>query len=201
MCSTASRIINHTPNPSSQPYQVACGTSHTIFLCIDGTTYGCGAANHGQLPISESRLNPDTTPLTRQPTPVRLVQTFLRQGTKACGTIISAVAAGGDSTAFLTRAQAELPEPNRHGRLLTRLVAALDRAVEGPDSAPTGDNPSARLGQEAYHKEVTSISNAVQLVFSSAAALSAAFGHKDKVCVVGGGWWGLGEGGVRMGRL
>lgn len=169
--------------------QAACGISHTVFLCVDGATYGCGCATHGQLPLSESRLNPDAAS-GPHPVPQRLTQGFLRAGPKAGGTIVSAVAAGGDTTAFLTRAQCELPEPNRHGRLLTRLVAALDRAVEGPETTTMmmSDHPSAMLSQEAYLKEVTSISNAVQLVFSSAAALSAAFGHKDKVLRFWGCW-------------
>ena len=35
---------------------VACGAAHTLFLCQDGSVYGCGDATDGQLPCSKHEL-------------------------------------------------------------------------------------------------------------------------------------------------
>ena len=47
---------------TTQVTSVACGASHTLFLCHDGSVYGCGDATDGQLPCSKHEL---TSPPTR----------------------------------------------------------------------------------------------------------------------------------------
>lgn len=39
-----------------QVSSAACGALHTLFLCTDGSVFGCGEASAGQLPCSKHEL-------------------------------------------------------------------------------------------------------------------------------------------------
>ena len=154
--------------------QVAAGSEHTLFVCRDGTVYGCGSNAHGQLPVAE--LDPATSlsvedaetgkssVLIAAPTLLRLGFLEGTQGARA--PVVSQAIAGEHCSAFLTRAAEELPN-QQAPRLWERLQAAVEAAREAPN-----------IEAEAH---VRPISAAVERIFSSAAAISAAFGIKDKV--------------------
>lgn len=179
---SAGQLGNRTFRPSATPSevvdlagrgvcQVACGARHTLFVCHDGEVYGCGATAHGQLPAAAadpdtSRPTPDGSGLLIA-TPARLRLRFLEGGTGASAPVVSAVVAGAHCSAFLTRAADELPDQPAP-RLWERLEAAVAAAHEAPSN----------LEADAH---VRPIAAAVERIFSSAAAISAAFGLKDRV--------------------
>ena len=152
--------------------QVACGEEHTLFVCRDGEVYGCGSSAHGQLPAATP--DPDTSRAAAAggmllATPTRLRLSFLERGAM-CGPhapVVSAVVAGAHCSAFLTRAADELPD-QAAPRLWERLQAAVAAAHDAPNN----------LEADAH---VRPIAAAVERIFSSAAAISAAFGLKDMV--------------------
>ena len=152
--------------------QVACGARHTLFVCHDGEVYGCGSSQHGQLPAG-SGADPDTCRPAPDgsglliATPTRLRLRFLESGTGASAPVVSQVVAGAHSSAFLTRASDELPDMPPP-RLWERLQAAVAAAHAAPNN----------LESDAH---VRPIAAAVERIFSSAAAISAAFGLKDCV--------------------
>lgn len=152
--------------------QVACGARHTLFVCHDGEVYGCGSSQHGQLPAGCSadpdtcRPAPDGSGLLIA-TPTRLRLRFLEGGAGASAPVVSQVVAGAHSSAFLTRASDELPDAPPP-RLWERLQAAVSAAHSAPNN----------LESDAH---VRPIAAAVERIFSSAAAISAAFGVKDCV--------------------
>ncbi|KAL4443784.1 hypothetical protein ABPG75_011521 [Micractinium tetrahymenae] len=158
--------------------QVACGAAHTLFVCRDGEVYGCGSSAHGQLPVAEA--DPDTSRPAPEgaglllATPTRLRLRFLERGAGSRGTgrggsapVVSQVVAGAHCSAFLTRAAEELPD-----EAPPRLWERLQSAVAGAHAAPNN------LESDAH---VRPIAAAVERIFSSAAAISAAFGLKDCV--------------------
>jgi ubiquitin-protein ligase E3 A len=157
--------------------QVACGARHTLFVCHDGEVYGCGSSQHGQLPAGCStdpdtcRPAPDGSGLLIA-TPTRLRLRFLEGGAGASAPVVSQVVAGAHSSAFLTRASDELPDAPPP-RLWERLQAAVSAAHSAPNN----------LESDAH---VRPIAAAVERIFSSAAAISAAFGVKDCVGMDGG---------------
>ena len=145
--------------------QVACGARHTLFVCHDGEVYGCGSSQHGQLPAGCSadpdtcRPAPDGSGLLIA-TPTRLRLRFLEGGIGASAPVVSQVVAGAHSSAFLTRASDELPDAPPP-RLWERLQAAVSAAHAAPNN----------LESDAH---VRPIAAAVERIFSSAAAISAA---------------------------
>lgn len=158
--------------------QVACGAAHTLFVCRDGEVYGCGSSAHGQLPLAEA--DPDTSRPAPEgaglllATPTRLRLRFLDPGASSRGAsrggsvpVVSQVVAGAHSSAFLTRAAEELPD-----EAAPRLWERLQSAVAAAHAAPNN------LESDAH---VRPIAAAVERIFSSAAAISAAFGLKDCV--------------------
>lgn len=151
--------------------QVACGARHTLFVCHDGEVYGSGSSAHGQLPAAAA--DPDTSRPAADgsglliATPARLHLRFLESHTGSSAPVVSAVAAGAHCSAFLTRAADELPD-QAAPRLWERLQAAVVVAHEA----------TSNLEADAH---VRPISAAVERIFSSAAAISAAFGLKDMV--------------------
>lgn len=161
--------------------QVACGAAHTLFVCRDGEVYGCGSSAHGQLPAAEA--DPDTSRPAPQggglllATPTRLRLRFLDRagggGRTGAGRhsggapVVSQVVAGAHCSAFLTRAADELPD-QAPPRLWERLQSAVASAHAAPNNLET----------DAH---VRPIAAAVERIFSSAAAISAAFGLKDCV--------------------
>jgi hypothetical protein len=156
--------------------QVACGAQHTLFVCRSGDVLGCGSSAHGQLPAVEC--DPDTSRpapegsgmLLATPTPLRLTFLDAAAAANACGAsapVVSAVVAGARSSAFLTRAADELPD-QAPPRLWERLQNAVGDAHEAPNNLET----------DAH---VRPIAAAVERIFSSAAAISAAFGLRDMV--------------------
>ncbi|GAB4814343.1 hypothetical protein N2152v2_001389 [Parachlorella kessleri] len=152
--------------------QVACGAEHTLFSCKDGSVFGCGSTESGQLAMAQ--LDPEAIIATSPrhgsrseavcipaPAPLRL---GFDHGARPAA--VSQIVAAGHCSAFLTRAAEELPEAPQP-RLWERLQSAV---------AAAEDAPNCEL--EAY---VRPIAAAVERIFSSAAAISAAFGIKDKV--------------------
>ncbi|KAK9819719.1 hypothetical protein WJX72_001643 [[Myrmecia] bisecta] len=173
---------------------VACGTEHTLFLCKDGHVYGCGSTAYGQLPYlkyacgpgvseaSESEDSPRTEGAKARErneitTPTRLKLPFLQQQRGAKAPVVSAIIAGGYSSAFLTRAPDEFPE-TKTPQLWERLQTAINNAA-AEQALVAASVREPRLGPSAKH--LKPIVTAVEMVFASAAALSAAFGLKDKV--------------------
>ncbi|KAK9909040.1 hypothetical protein WJX75_006403 [Coccomyxa subellipsoidea] len=180
--------------------QVACGRQHTLFLCRDGTVYGCGSTEHGQLPYlkfaggQEGSASDDESadmsaevgadmdapqPRNEITIPTQLRMPFLQaRGGRA--PVVSGVVAGGFSSAFLTSAPDEFPEP-KQPHLLDRLLSAIDAA-----SVPLAEDMVAQLDlTDKQHPEVMPhlkpLCTAIDMVFGSAAALSATFGFKDAV--------------------
>lgn len=150
--------------------QVACGAQHTLFVCHDGEVYGCGSSAHGQLPAADA--DPDTSRPAPEgglliATPARLRLRFLEGGVGAQAPVVSQVVAGAHCSAFLTRAADELPD-----QPAPRLWERLQSAVAAAHAAPNN------LESDAH---VRPIAAAVERIFSSAAAISAAFGLKDMV--------------------
>lgn len=155
--------------------QVSCGAEHTLFACHDGTVLGCGSTQHGQLPLADTADPPAVS--AGEPahsmciaTPSLLRLGFLRGTHSARLAEVSQIVAAGRCSAFLTRASGELPEATQP-RLWERLQSAVASAAEAPN-----------IESEAY---VRPIAAAVERIFGSAAAISAAFGIKDKVCSCG----------------
>jgi hypothetical protein len=154
--------------------QVACGAEHSLFSCRDGSVFGCGSAEFGQLALAE--LDPEAMVAAVSsprcggsgqamcipaPAPLRL---GFDHGARPAE--VSQIVAAGHCSAFLTRAAGELPEPPQP-RLWERLQSAVAAAAEVPS-----------IESEAYLRP---IAGAVERIFGSAAAISAAFGMKDKV--------------------
>lgn len=161
--------------------QVACGSSHTLFLGRDGRVYGCGSKDHGELPgveasalgVSMAMTHLDVVDQTGNKvnivTPLPLELPFLQDASGAKAPVVSLVVAGDGCSAFLTRAADELPDASTP-RLWERLQQAVTAAKESPNV-----DASAHL--------IPSIAGAVERVFGSAAAISAAFGMNDTVGV------------------
>ena len=161
--------------------QVACGAEHTLFSCRDGSVYGCGSTEHGQLPLA-APLDPAAASAALQQgeaarsmcvaTPSLLRLDFLRGAHGSRPAEVSQVVAAAHCSAFLTRASDELPEAPQP-RLWERLQAAVAAATE-----------AAFFEMDAY---IRPIAAAVERIFGSAAAISAAFGLPDKVGRCGAG--------------
>lgn len=207
--------------------QVACGAEHTMFLCKDGSVYGCGSAAYGQLPLAEAYNEPPLLPGMEAmssaahdvPVPAPLRLSFL-DGSRGSGPAeVSQIVAGQHSSAFLTRAAGELPE-GPQPRLWERLQATVAAAAEAPaieleayvrpiaaavrgsvatrggasHFAPCADlalciGPPLPASQHFNFQALNLIDRhctapatlQVERIFGSAAAISAAFGIKDKV--------------------
>lgn len=157
--------------------QVACGAAHSLFCCRDGSVYGCGSTEHGQLPLV-NQAHPWPTPAEAAASveveeqgqcvtaPALLRLSFLRGSASSKPAAVSQIVAAEHCSAFLTRAADELPDVP-HPRLWERLQAAVAAAAEAPS-----------VESQAY---IRPIAAAVERIFGSAAAISAAFGIKDKV--------------------
>jgi len=87
--------------------------------------------------------------------------------------VVSALAAGGAASGFLVRGGDELPEP-RPLQLLERLQAAVAAAA----AQDRHFSAEAAVSPEADAAAVAGVVTAVGMIFGSAAALSAAFGHR-----------------------
>lgn len=179
---------------------VACGAQHTLFLCRDGTVYGCGSTEHGQLPYLKftagaagtepalpHSLDQDSEP--SQPTrsevtvPTKLNLQFLQQQRGNKSAVVSSMVAGSYCSALLTRAPDELPD-QRPTRLADRLREAIQSAADQA-GASANSSSSSSTGSERDRgpsaKHLKPIVTAVEMVFGSAAALSATFGYKDRI--------------------
>ena len=97
--------------------------SHDVSPCRDGTLYGCGSTEYGQLPYlkfagpsgSDGGDSSDMDVESREPrnevtVPTRLALPFLQQQRGEQTPVVSAVVLGPQSTALLTRAPQEFPE-------------------------------------------------------------------------------------------
>lgn len=230
-CNAAGQLGNRTLRPASLPTevvdlqghgvcQVACGPTHTLFLCRDGLVYGCGSNEHGELPGAQpdaeqddvhaslaslslqetttrigsggggdddtqiialnqehSTVENNSTSTTNNnnnnklravTTPTLLHLSFLEnQPAGAKVPVVSLVVAADHSSAFITRGADELPEPPAP-HLWERLQDAVMTAREAPNI-------------DAAAHMIPPIASAVERVFGSPAAISAAFGMCDTV--------------------
>ena len=104
----------------------ACGASHTLLLCADGSVLACGCGEEGALGVEDARdkAAPVSVPLPRR---------------------ASAVAAGGAASLFLCPAELAQPAPLSVGG--AALEAALS-AAEGAEGAAANERALARLALE-----------------------------------------------------
>ncbi|KAL3132600.1 hypothetical protein ABBQ32_009129 [Trebouxia sp. C0010 RCD-2024] len=178
---------------------VACGAQHTLFLCRDGTVYGCGSTEYGQLPYLKftagaagtepalpNALDQDGEPSrhTRSEVtvPTRLNLQFLQQQRGNKSAVVSSIVAGSYCSALLTRAPDELPD-QRPTRLADRLREAIQSAAEqaANSSGSSSSSTASDRDRGPSAKHLKPIVTAVEMVFGSAAALSATFGFKDRI--------------------
>lgn len=111
-----------------------------LCVCSDGTVYGCGSTEHGQLPYlkftagaagTEPALphsldqNGEPSQQTRNEVtvPTKLNLQFLQQQRGNKSAVVSSMVAGSYCSALLTRAPDELPD-HRHTRLADRYPVA-----------------------------------------------------------------------------
>ena len=128
----------HTPNPSPLSIQAV---SDCCGLYRDGTVYGCGSTEYGQLPYLKftagaagtepalpNALDQDGEPSqhTRSEVtvPTRLNLQFLQQQRGNKSAVVSSMVAGSYCSALLTRAPDELPD-HRPTRLADRCACAF----------------------------------------------------------------------------
>lgn len=154
--------------------RVACGASHTLFLSQNGYVYGCGECSSGQLTQRTAQMG--ISEFVTEP--VKLALPFGVQRSKASeckAPVVHDVVCGPKLTAFITRAPDELPEVHRP-LLLQRLQSAIERVRAQQRRAP---------GEAKQSLDMTNlfkaVSSGVESVFSSPAAISAAFGYSDGV--------------------
>ena len=158
---------------------LAAGDAHTLALATDGRLLGWGEAGAGQLPGApdSGRAAPGIVP----PSFLRVAPLLVRK-VGAPAAVVCAVTARGDSTSLLTRGADEKPRPPPPS-LADRLAAAIDAAAADADAAAgvgardtitTSPARADRPWPSARH--LKPILAAVDAVFGSAAALSAAFG-------------------------
>lgn len=82
--------------------------------------------------------------------------------------------AGGNGSAFLTRAADELPE-EKPPQLLERLQSAIDAAA-----VPITSKDQTPYQYKHYPSKLDKLKVAVEMIFGSAAATVSAFGRKVK---------------------
>lgn len=186
---------------------VACGARHTVVLCRDGRVFGCGDVGDGALPVEDpdpavclaalslgsdsdadeatsgvlSRnvserddiVGPSSSENLQAAAPLRYVSvptpvsvSFLKGDTATKSTVVTHVVAGEGTSAFLTRAAHELPDTPAP-RLWERLQVCVALAKEA--------------SEVDLDLHIVPIAIAVERVFGSAAAISAAFGKSDAV--------------------
>ena len=108
---------------SLQPALLSLKSHSVTSPCRDGTLYGCGSTEYGQLPYlkfagpsgSDGGDSSDMDVESREPrnevtVPTRLALPFLQQQRGEQTPVVSAVVLGPQSTALLTRAPQEFPE-------------------------------------------------------------------------------------------
>lgn len=118
-----------------------CSAVHNIthlqqlcYCCSDGTVYGCGSTEYGQLPYLKFTagaagtepaqphdMDTDGDSRNEVTVPTKLNLQFLQQQSGKSA-VVSSMVAGGYGTALLTRAPDELPD-HRHTRLSDRSVS------------------------------------------------------------------------------
>ena len=148
--------------------QVACGASHSIFLTREGLIYGTGANDCGQLgqvEDSENETSCYATPkLLKLPfIPLKHPRSQRKQP------IVVKISAGENASSFLTSSPDEIPDSAPTG-LWEKLQASI-QGVKESEKRPTTE----------YSSLMRLLTAAIELVFGSAAALSATFGYEDHV--------------------
>lgn len=148
--------------------QVACGTSHTVFLTREGDIYGMGANDCGQL----GQVDDADNEASCYATPVSLKLPFLpvkQHRSQRKQPLVVRISAGENSSSFLTSSPDEIPEPSPTG-LWEKLQGSI-QGVQESERHPTME----------YNSLMRQLTVAIELVFGSAAALSATFGYDDHV--------------------
>lgn len=150
--------------------KVSCGQHHTLLLRRDGAVYGCGSSKYSQLGGAVNRLSAERT----LPTPAKISLPFHQSkhhAPRCKAPLVHAVIAGGNSSAMLTRGPDELPDVYRID-LLDKLQSAIAKAAR---------KTAAGADKGALASSLKSVAHGVEMVFGSAAAISAAFGYSDRV--------------------
>ena len=146
LCAQASTHQSHLSVPSVLPSNFSLkAVINLSVLCRDGTVYGCGSTEYGQLPYlkftagaagTEPAL-PNAVDQDGEPShhtrnevtvPTKLNLQFLQQQRGNKSAVVSSMMAGSFCSALLTRAPDELPD-QRPTRLADRCACMLDLPV------------------------------------------------------------------------
>lgn len=148
--------------------QVACGTSHTVFLTKEGRIFGTGANDCGQL----GQVSDADTETSCYPSPVLLKLPFLpvkQHRSQRKQPLVVKIGAGENSSSFLTSTPDEIPN--------TTTLGLWDRLQTSIQAVKEGDRQDVKEYTDLFRK----LTSAIEVVFGSAAALSATFGYEDHV--------------------
>eukprot|EP00210_Caulerpa_lentillifera_P008643 g8243.t1 len=135
--------------------QVACGRNHTLFLCRNGSLYGSGANDCGQLGQIENSSNQLINLSRSQPAESLVVQ----------------ISAGDGTSSFLTSSVDELSSTVITAQSLGEKLESSISSLEDCDRNQTAE----------CTLRTRRLAGAIEMVFGSAAALNFTFGFDDRI--------------------